>query len=128
MKRLVLGLSCCLCLQSPALAQGFAPGQIWTNTHGSVLRINAVTGGSFRATLTNTSGYFFPCTAPSPATARYSRSFTMTVNFAKCRGTAVWQGSTDRSLAITAQWTFNYVDRSGKPHTSYGFDFFSRTR
>jgi hypothetical protein len=128
MKRLVFGLLCCLGLQSPALAQGFAPGQVWTSSHGSVLRINAMMPGGFRGTFTNASGYFFPCATPSPATARYSVGFTMTVNFAKCRGTAVWRGSTDRSLAITAQFTFNYVDRIGKPQTSYGFDFFSRTR
>jgi len=52
----------------------------------------------------------------------------MTVNFPTCRGTVVWRGSTDRSLAITAQWTFNYVDQSGKPQTRYRFDSFSRTR
>jgi hypothetical protein len=128
MKRLMPGLLCWLCLQSPTLAQGFAPGQVWTSNHGSVLRITAMTTGGFRATFTNTWGFFFPCTTPSPATARYSVQFTMTVNFAKCRGTAVWRGSTDRSLAITAQFAFNYVDRTGKPQTSYGFDFFSRTR
>jgi hypothetical protein len=128
MKRLVFGLLCGLGLQGPALAQGFAPGQVWTSTHGSVLRINAMTTGGFRGTLTNASGYFFPCGAPSPATALYSVQFTMTVNFAKCGGTAVWRGSTDRSMAITAQFAFNYIDRTGKPQSSYGFDFFSRTR
>jgi hypothetical protein len=128
MKRLAFGLLCFLCLQGPVLAQGFAPGQVWTNQKGSTLAITSATGSSFRATFTNKSADFFPCSVPSPATARFSNSFNMTVNFTKCRATAVWQGGTDRSLAITAQWVLNYIDQSGKPQTKYGFDFFSRTR
>jgi hypothetical protein len=128
MKRLAFGLLCFLSLQSPVLAQGFAPGQVWTNQKGSVLTITAATGTTFRATFTNPAGEFYPCSAPSSATAIASRAIIITVNFLKCRGTAVWRGSTDQSLAITAQYTFNYTDRNGKPQTQYGFSLFSRTR
>lgn len=127
MKRLVFALLCFLYLESPVLAQ-FARGQIWTTEKGSTLVITAVTPGGFRGTFTNKSADFFPCNVPSPATATASFAFTMSVNFTKCRATAVWRGDTDRVLAITAPWALTYVDQTGKPQTKYGFDVFFRTR
>ena len=91
MKRLVVALLCFLYLESPVLAQ-FARGQIWTTQTGATLVITSGTPGGFRGTFTNNSADFFPCNVPSPATATASRAITMSVNFTKCRATAVWRG------------------------------------
>jgi len=126
MKRLLLALAFVLASQTFALAQLDGPS-LWKNQRGSELNITSVTGTQFAGTFTNRAAGFSCLGIPYPVTGINAGPYiTFTVNFAKCRSVARWQGNV-QGLGMSVQWALQYVS-NGKPAVMTGFDLFTRYR
>ena len=126
MKRLLLATLFVVGLFDTAMAGAVMRGQTWTSGRGAVMRVTSVDQlGRFRGTFTNnTDG--FACKGTYPVNgSNPSIQITFTVNFAKCRSVATWQGNA-QGFGMSVPWLLKYFDASGKPQTMTGFDFFGQ--
>jgi hypothetical protein len=126
MQRLFIVVVFLIGLTAAASAADISPGQVWKSSNsGSILKITSLDRrGNFQGTFTDyTAGT--PCIGiPYPATgSSFGPIAKLTVNFVKCRATKSWQGNA-LSGAWVAPWVMQYIDPTGKPATSYGFDDF----
>jgi hypothetical protein len=128
MKRLLIAALFVVGLFDAAMADGIRAGSVWTNQRGSVMKVASVDSrGRFRGTFTNNADGFSCKGIPYPVSGtNASLQVNFTVNFTKCRSVATWQGNV-LGFGMTAPWTLNYYDSSGKPQTMTGFDFFNGT-
>jgi hypothetical protein len=127
MKRLFLAALFVVGLFDTAMAGAVAPGQVWTNQRGSVMKITPVDQlGRFRGTFTNNADGFDCKGIPYPVSGlNPGIQITFTVNFRKCRSVATWTGDA-QGFGMSVPWVLNYFDASGKPQIMTGFDFFGQ--
>jgi hypothetical protein len=126
MKRMLLATLLLIGLLDTAMAGAVMRGQVWTSGRGSVMKITSVDQlGRFRGTFTNNVDGFackgtYPVSGSNP-----SIQINFTVNFAKCRSVATWQGNA-QGFGMSVPWMLKYFDANGKPLTMTGFDFFGQ--
>jgi len=123
MKKLLLALAALLACQTAATAQMDGPA-LWTNQHGSQLRITSVKGGVIRGTFTNRAPEIGCLGIPYPITGtNFGVQVKFTVNFLKCRSVGTWQGNA-QGFGMSTPWSLRYISNGA---TTSGFDFFSRS-
>jgi hypothetical protein len=120
MKKLLLALAILFSFQTLAFAQLPGPS-IWTNQHGSVLKVTSLSRGTFRGIFINRNPDIGCVGIPNPVTGtNFGVQITFTVNFAKCGAAVKWQGDVS-GFGMSTPWVMR---RGGV--TTTGFDFFGR--
>jgi hypothetical protein len=120
MKKLLLVLAMLFGSQTLAFAQLPGPST-WTNQHGSVLKVNSLSRGTFRGVFINRNLDIGCVGIPYPVTGtNFFVQITFTVNFVKCKAVVKWQGDVS-GFGMSTPWV---MQRNGA--TTWGFDFFGR--